>query len=44
MNDRNINAYSVQIVTNVIVQTVILLYLLDNNTDTSWMILLVPTI
>lgn len=29
-----------QIITNVFVQTVILLYLIDNNTDTSWMILL----
>ncbi|KIJ20518.1 hypothetical protein PAXINDRAFT_166540 [Paxillus involutus ATCC 200175] len=28
------------IITNVFVQTVILLYLIDNNTDTSWMILL----
>lgn len=28
------------IVTNVIVQTIILLYLIDNNTDTSWMILM----
>ncbi|KAH7887397.1 cleft lip and palate transmembrane protein 1-domain-containing protein [Phlebopus sp. FC_14] len=31
---------SVRIITNVFVQTVILLYLIDNNTDTSWMILL----
>ncbi|KZP13461.1 cleft lip and palate transmembrane 1 [Athelia psychrophila] len=30
----------VSIVTNVFVQTIILLYLLDNNTDTSWMILM----
>jgi len=28
-----------QIVTNVVVQTIILLYLVDNNTETSWMIL-----
>ena len=28
-----------QIVTNVFVQTIIMLYLVDNNTDTSWMIL-----
>lgn len=28
-----------QIMTNVVVQTIILLYLLDNNTETSWMIL-----
>jgi hypothetical protein len=31
---------TMQIVTNVFVQLVILLYLIDNNTDTSWMILL----
>ena len=31
---------SLQIVTNVFVQLVILLYLIDNNTDTSWMILM----
>jgi len=31
---------SLQIITNVFVQLVILLYLIDNNTDTSWMILL----
>jgi Cleft lip and palate transmembrane protein 1 (CLPTM1) len=30
----------VQIITNVFVQLVILLYLIDNNTDTSWMILM----
>jgi len=30
---------SSQIVTNVVVQAIILLYLLDNNADTSWMIL-----
>ncbi|KAI9574314.1 cleft lip and palate transmembrane protein 1-domain-containing protein [Boletus coccyginus] len=30
----------VSIITNVFVQTVILLYLIDNNTDTSWIILL----
>jgi hypothetical protein len=30
---------SSQIVTNVVVQTIILLYLVDNNTETSWMIL-----
>ena len=29
-----------QIIANVFVQTIILLYLIDNNTDTSWMILL----
>jgi hypothetical protein len=29
-----------QIITNVFVQLVILLYLIDNNTDTSWMILM----
>jgi len=29
-----------QIITNVFVQFVILLYLIDNNTDTSWMILM----
>jgi hypothetical protein len=28
-----------QIMTNVVVQTIILLYLFDNNTETSWMIL-----
>jgi hypothetical protein len=32
--------FSLQIVTNVFVQLVILLYLIDNNTDTSWMILM----
>ena len=32
--------FTVQIVTNVFVQLVILLYLIDNNTDTSWMILM----
>ncbi|KAI9467040.1 cleft lip and palate associated transmembrane protein [Lactarius psammicola] len=31
---------SVRIITNVFVQLVILLYLIDNNTDTSWMILM----
>lgn len=30
----------IQIITNVFVQLVILLYLIDNNTDTSWMILM----
>jgi hypothetical protein len=30
---------SFQIVTNVVVQTIIMLYLVDNNTETSWMIL-----
>ena len=34
------NLFTVQIVTNVFVQLVILLYLIDNNTDTSWMILM----
>jgi hypothetical protein len=33
-------APSLQIITNVFVQLVILLYLVDNNTDTSWMILM----
>lgn len=32
--------FTVQIITNVFVQLVILLYLIDNNTDTSWMILM----
>jgi hypothetical protein len=32
--------FTVQIITNVVVQLVILLYLIDNNTDTSWMILM----
>ena len=32
--------FTAQIVTNVFVQLVILLYLIDNNTDTSWMILM----
>jgi hypothetical protein len=34
------NFFTVQIITNVFVQLVILLYLIDNNTDTSWMILM----
>ncbi len=34
------DALVVQIITNVFVQLVILLYLIDNNTDTSWMILM----
>ena len=29
-----------QIITNVFVQTVVLLYLIDNNENTSWMILM----
>ena len=33
------NDFLFQIITNVVVQTIIMLYLLDNNTDTSWMIL-----
>jgi hypothetical protein len=33
-------SFTIQIVTNVFVQLVILLYLIDNNTDTSWMILM----
>jgi hypothetical protein len=32
--------FTMQIITNVFVQLVILLYLIDNNTDTSWMILM----
>jgi len=32
--------FAAQIITNVFVQLVILLYLIDNNTDTSWMILM----
>lgn len=31
---------ALQIVTNVVVQIIVLLYLMDNNADTSWMILL----
>ncbi len=34
------SSFTVQIITNVFVQLVILLYLIDNNTDTSWMILM----
>jgi len=34
------NVFSLEIITNVFVQLVILLYLIDNNTDTSWMILM----
>ena len=34
------SSFTMQIVTNVFVQLVILLYLIDNNTDTSWMILM----
>ena len=36
---RQITRLSPQIVTNVFVQIVILLYLIDNNENTSWMIL-----
>ena len=31
--------YFLQIVTNVVVQLIVLLYLIDNNENTSWMIL-----
>jgi hypothetical protein len=34
------SAFITQIITNVFVQLVVLLYLIDNNTDTSWMILM----
>jgi hypothetical protein len=34
------NLTAVQIITNVFVQAIILLYLIDNNENTSWMILL----
>jgi Cleft lip and palate transmembrane protein 1 (CLPTM1) len=35
----SLSAVPPKIVTNVVVQFIILLYLLDNNTDTSWMII-----
>ncbi|KAF8529950.1 cleft lip and palate transmembrane protein 1-domain-containing protein [Gautieria morchelliformis] len=39
-NKKELTGVSVRIVTNVLVQFVILLYLLDNNAETSWMILM----
>jgi Cleft lip and palate transmembrane protein 1 (CLPTM1) len=35
----SLSTVPLKIVTNVAVQAIILLYLLDNNTDTSWMII-----
>lgn len=35
----SLTAVPPKIITNVVVQFIILLYLLDNNTDTSWMII-----